>query len=386
MNYPKLQELLPDGQIYENTHMNTLEAFLPTGGFDTAHGPGLLEAENGDLICVWFAGSFEGNADIHIVSSRLPKGSDRWEPVVDVSNDPHRSEQNPSLFQHPNGEIWALYTAQLDRVEGKDNMQFTSIVRRQTTRDFGRTWEEPVVLFPEEGTFCRQPIQILSNGRWIMGNWICSDSADGLAGDPTAFRISDDEGKTWRRVDMPRSNGRVHANVVELENGNLVAFMRSRAADNIYISHSHDFGETWSEPKPTSLPNNNSSISAVKLQSGRIAIAYNPTHAPNADPNGCAWPGLRCPVAVALSEDGGETWPMIRHMELGEGFVGSENSTNNMTYEYPCIMQSRDGRLHLAYAYRNRRGVKWMSFTEADVMGAKRETNGRYNPTSAQIS
>lgn len=386
MNYPKLQELLPDGQIYENTHMNTLEAFLPTGGFDTAHGPGLLEAENGDLICVWFAGSFEGNADIHIVSSRLPKGSDRWEPVVDVSNDPRRSEQNPSLFQHPNGEIWALYTAQLDRVEGKDNMQFTSIVRRQTTRDFGRTWEEPVVLFPEEGTFCRQPIQILSNGRWIMGNWICSDSADGLAGDPTAFRISDDAGKTWRRVDMPRSNGRVHANVVELENGNLVAFMRSRAADNIYISHSSDYGDTWTEPKPTVLPNNNSSISAVKLQSGRIAITYNPTHAPNADPNGCAWPGLRCPVAVALSEDGGETWPMIRHMELGEGFVGSENSTNNMTYEYPCIMQSRDGRLHLAYAYRNRKGVKWMSFTEADVMGAKRETNGRYNPTSAQIS
>ena len=386
MKYPKLQELLPDGQIYENTHMNTLEAFLPTGGFDTAHGPGLLEAENGDLICVWFAGSFEGNADIHIVSSRLPKGSDRWELVVDVSNDPHRSEQNPSLFQHPNGEIWALYTAQLDRVEGKDNMQFTSIVRRQTTRDFGRTWEEPVVLFPEEGTFCRQPIQILSNGRWIMGNWICSDSADGLAGDPTAFRISDDDGKTWRRVDMPRSNGRVHANVVELENGNLVAFMRSRAADNIYISHSGDYGDTWTEPKPTVLPNNNSSISAVKLQSGRIAIAYNPTHAPNADPNGCAWPGLRCPVAVALSEDGGETWPMIRHMELGEGFVGSENSTNNLTYEYPYIMQSRDGRLHLAYAYRNRKGVKWMSFTEADVMGAKREKNGRYNPTSAQIS
>lgn len=251
---------------------------------------------------MWFAGSFEGNADIHIVSSRLPKGSDRWEPVVDVSNDLHRSEQNPSLFQHPNGEIWALYTAQLDRVEGKDNMQFTSIVRRQTTRDFGRTWEEPVVLFPEEGTFCRQPIQILSNGRWIMGNWICTDSADGLAGDPTAFRISDDEGKTWRRVDMPRSNGRVHANVVELENGKLVAFMRSRAADNIYISHSHDFGETWSEPKPTSLPNNNSGISAVKLQSGRIAITYNPTHAPNADPNGSmatCWYGTMHPELYA---------------------------------------------------------------------------------------
>lgn len=385
MTYPKLQELLPDGRVYENTHMGTLEAFLPTGGYETAHGPGLLEAENGDLLCVWFAGSFEGNADIHIVCSRLPKGADRWEKVVDVSGDPHRSEQNPSLFQNPNGEIWALYTAQLDRVEGKDNMQFTSIVRRQTTRDFGKTWEEPVVLFPEEGTFCRQPIQILSNGRWIMGNWICSDSADGLAGDPTAFRISDDQGATWRTVMMPKSNGRVHANVIELGNGSLVAFMRSRAADHIYISRSRDYGDTWTEPVATVLPNNNSSISAVKLQSGRIAVAYNPTHAPNADPNGCAWPGLRCPVAVALSEDGGETWPMIRYMELGEGFVGPENSTNNLTYEYPCIMQSRDGRLHLAYAYRNRSGVKWMSFTEADVMGTKREKSGRYNPTSAQI-
>lgn len=386
MNYPKLQELLPDGQVYENTHMNTLEAFLPTGGFDTAHGPGLLEAENGDLLCVWFAGSFEGNADIHIVSSRLPKGSDKWEPVVDVSNDPHRSEQNPSLFQHPDGEIWAMYTAQLDRVEGKDNMQFTSVIRRQATHDFGKTWEEPVVLFPQEGSFCRQPIQILSNGRWIVGNWICSDSADGLAGDPTVFRISDDAGETWKTVEMPRSNGRVHASLVELEAGKLVAFMRSRAADNIYYSKSDDYGDTWTEPKPTELPNNNSSIGVVKLASGRIAITYNPTHAPNADPNGCAWPGLRCPVAVALSEDGGETWPMIRHMELGEGFVGPENSTNNMTYEYPCIMQSRDGRLHIAYAYRNRKGVKWMSFEEADVMGKKRERTGRYNPTSAQIT
>lgn len=385
MRYPKLPELQPDGVVYQNNHMHTLEAFLPTGGYATAHGPGLLEAENGDLLCVWFAGSFEGNADIHIVSSRLPKDGAAWEPVVDVSRDPLRSEQNPSLFQNPNGEIWAIYTAQLDRIAGKDNMQFTSIIRRQTTRDFGKTWEEPIELVSEAGSFCRQPIQVLSNGRWIMSNWICTDGPDGLAGDPTVFRISDDAGKSWRTVPMPDSNGRVHANIVELENGKLVAFMRSRSADSIYISKSADYGESWSRPIPTELPNNNSSIAAIKLQSGRIAIAYNPTHAPNANPDTCAWPGLRCPVAVALSEDGGETFPMIRLMEQGEGYVGPENSTNNMTYEYPTIMQGRDGRLHIAYAYRNRSGVKWMSFTEADVMGKKRERSGRYNPTSAQI-
>ena len=62
-------------------------------------------------------------------------------------------------------------------------------------------------------------------------------------------------------------------------------------------------------------------------------------------------------MAVALSEDGGLTFPLIRHMELGEGFVGEENSTNNRQYEYPYLMQGKDGMLHLAFAYQTRRDI-----------------------------
>lgn len=384
MNYPVLPGLTPDGTVYENPRMHTLEAMLPPGPFASVHAPALLELPDGGLLCAWFAGSYEGSADVSIICARLPKGAEKWTGPVQISCDPHRSEQNPSLFLAPAGEVWAMYTAQLDRVEGKDNMQFTSVVRRQKSTDGGLTWSDYDTVFPEEGTFCRQPIQVLSNGRWIFGNWICTDSASGLAGDPSAFRISDDQGKSWRRVDMPGSHGRVHPNVVELENGHLAAFMRSRAADFIYRSESFDYGDTWSVPVPTPLPNNNSSISAVKLASGRVAIAYNPTCTPEPKADEAAWPGLRCPVAVALSEDGGLTFPLIRHMELGEGYVGAENSTNNRQYEYPYLMQSADGRLHLAFAYQTRRGVKWMSFTEEDVIGEKRETVGLYNPTAAQ--
>lgn len=75
---------------------------------------------------------------------------------------------------------------------------------------------------------------------------------------------------------------------------------------------------------------------------------------------------------------------MIRSMERGEGYMGAENRTNNKQYEYPYLMQDRDGRLHLAFAYKTRIGVKYMSFTEEDVMGTKRETVGLYNPTAAQ--
>lgn len=384
MNYPVLPGLTMDGQVYCNAEMGTVEAIIPPGPWRTCHGPGMVELPNGDLLCCWFAGTFEGDADIHIVCARLPKGADKWEEPVNVSGDPTRSEQNPSLMIGPDGAVWCMYTAQLGRIPGKDNMQYTSQVRCQKSFDGGKTWGDYETIFPEEGTFSRQPIQILKSGRWIYGTWICTDAVDGLAGDPSAFRISDDQGKTWRMVMMPKSNGRVHPTVVELDDGHLVAFMRSREADFIYRSESFDWGDSWSEPKPTVLPNNNSSISAIRTQSGRIAIAYNPTCVSEDMRSKCAWPGLRCPVAVALSEDGGLTFPMIRWMERGEGYIGDENKTNNKQYEYPYLMQSADGRLHLTYAAFTRKAVKYVSFTEADVMGAKRERYGVYNPTSGE--
>ncbi len=182
---------------------------------------------------------------------------------------------------------------------------------------------------------------------------------------------------------MPASSGRVHPSLVELEDGHLVAFMRSREADWIYRSESFDYGDTWSEPVPTPLPNNNSGIAAVKLSSGRIAVAYNHNSAPATYGKTGAWPALRNPVSIALSEDGGLTFPLIRHVERGEGYVGDENKFSNRQYEYPCIMQADDGTVHVAYAYRTRQGVKWVALSEEDVMGAVRG-EGVYNPTSGE--
>ncbi len=373
MKYPALPGLTWDGKIYYNADMGVLEALIPNGGFPSAHAPALLELPGGDMLCAWFAGSYEGNGDVHIVCARLPKDGEGWLPPVDVSNAPHRSEQNPSLFLGPDNAVWCMYTSQLERQEGKGSMQYTAVIKRQKSFDGGLTWEPFEVMFSEEGTFARQPIQVLSNGRWIYSTWVCSDADDGMAGDPTVFRVSDDGGNTWKQVPMPNSKGHVHANVIELENGHLVAFLRHRGAYRIHRSDSFDYGDTWSEPVPTPLPNNNAGISAIKLQSGRIAIAYNPTSAASYIPGKAQWPGLRCPVAVALSEDGGLTFPLVRWMERGEGFMGEENRVNNKSYEYPFLMQSRDGQLHLAYASHNRYGIKYMRFTEEDVMGAKRK-------------
>ncbi len=72
MTYAKLPGLTWDGTVYENEEMGTLEALLPTGGWPTAHAPAMVELPNGDLLCCWFAGTYEGSADVHIICSVLP--------------------------------------------------------------------------------------------------------------------------------------------------------------------------------------------------------------------------------------------------------------------------------------------------------------------------
>jgi predicted neuraminidase len=381
-----INQSIPNGKLYHDEYTNIDFSLIPSGPFSTAHAPTIIKLDDGDLLCAWFAGSFEGSPDISIVLSKFNHESGEWNEPKVVSKDDTRSEQNPSFFKAPDQSVWLIYTSQEGRQPGKDNMQFTSIIKYQKTYDNGESWTEPEILFSQPGTFARQEIQVLSNGRWVFGTWVCEDSEFGLTNDPTVFQVSDDEGLTWKEVRMPESNGRVHANVIELEDGHLVAFMRSRFADYIYRSESTDYGDSWTVPEPTVLPNNNASISAIKLDNDAIAIAYNANSANNPEKGKVAWPGLRNPVVVSVSEDGGNTWPIGRIIEHAEGFIGAENKTNNSQFEYPTIYQDAEGLLHLVYAYKNRLCVKYNSFSVEDIYGEKRENEGVYNPTSGEIS
>ena len=204
--YVEIPTLSGDGRLHHHALLDTVEALIPNAPYNSCHAADLLELQNGDLLCVWFAGSDEGNADISIVGSRLPAGESQWTEPVKISDDATRSEQNPSLFQHPNGDIWVMYTAQTARTPETPagfNLQYTAEIRRKVSHDLGHTWGPTEVMFDREGSFCRQKIQILSSGRWIFGNWICFPDETRNGSDITVLQISDDQGKTWRTVEMP---------------------------------------------------------------------------------------------------------------------------------------------------------------------------------------
>lgn len=382
-DYLRLNTLTKDGALYENPALDTVEALISNEPYRSCHAADLLELDNGDMLCCWFAGSAEGNGDISIVLARLNAGESQWSRPVQVTGDGSKSEQNPSLFLTPAGEIWLVYTAQEARTPGtggRFNLQYTAEIRCKKSLDGGYTWGKEEVLFSRKGSFCRQKIQVLADGRWVFGNWICFNDETHNGSDVSVVQISDDQGKSWREVLIPGSGGRVHANITELAPGRLAAFFRSRFADFIYRSVSEDNGETWSEPVRTELPNNNSSISVIRLQNGHLAAAFNPVSFSD-DASKTLWPALRCPITFAVSEDGGETWPYRRTAEPGDGYTGAWNEGNNRRYEYPVILQGRSGKIHGAWSWGDRASIKYVCVDEMWIRGREKKAGLEKNPT-----
>jgi predicted neuraminidase len=354
-----------------------VDAYIPSLG-DEDHAPSLTVLPSGDLLCVWFAGSAEGAGDVSIGMARLPAGASRWEEPRFVTESRDRSEQNPSVFATPDGELWLLFTSQATRgmpraewdrrkeageVEGLYPMQWTSEIRRRVSTDDGRTWGPVETFVRRPGSFCRHPPIVLEDGTWLHAMYYSLEAGGRHGNDHSVVRISEDGGRGWIEHRIPGSRGRVHPSVVDLGGGELVAFFRSRAADRIYSSRSSDRGRTWTEPERTVLPNNNASIQAAGLRSGRIAMVFN-HYSANDDPDVPVWPARRYPLTIALSEDGGRTWPHMRHIDPGDGFFGPENEAANRTCAYPTVAQGEDGAIHVAYSYRGRQCIKYVRVTE----------------------
>lgn len=368
-----------------------VETFIPARCVQN-HAANLTLLGNGDLACVWFGGTQEGVPDISVQFSRLARGSDTWTQPETLSDDPTRSEQNPLLFPAPDGTLWLIWTAQIS------GNQDTAIVRCRKSRDNGHSWGPIEMLFgprADGGTFVRQPMVVLENGDWLLPIWVClTTPGKKWVGDKdySAVKISSDQGRTWTEVAVPESEGCVHMSVLDMKDGSLVAFYRSRWADSIYVSRSADLGRSWTAPERTELPNNNSSVQAVRLANGHIGMVFNESSAADATERRLSlyddiegdegddraepapvegvrstfWGVPRAPMTLAISTDGGRTWPYRRNLETGDGYCMTNNSRDkvNREFSYPTITQSPDGALHIAYTY-YRQAIKYVRLAES---------------------
>jgi predicted neuraminidase len=75
-------------------------------------------------------------------------------------------------------------------------------------------------------------------------------------------------------------------------------------------------------------------------------------------------------MTLAVSDDGGLSWPVRRNIEVGDGYCLSNNSRDglNREFSYPSIHQTDDGQLHLAYTY-FRQAIKYVRVSPDWVYG-----------------
>lgn len=115
------------------------------------------------------------------------------------------------------------------------------------------------------------------------------------------------------------------------------------------------------------------------MRDGAIAIAFNDSSAGTArdKPRTAA----RKPLSVALSKDGGKTWPWIRDLEIGTSEGPGQQREKSDEYSYPSILEDAKGQLYVAYTYRHQT-IKVVRFQEEwillgrDALGATSAPKG----------
>ena len=363
-----------DGMFRASSAPGLEEAYLPPV-FASSHAANLLELKNGDLLCAWFSGTWEGNSDVAIMLARLPKGSSRWTRPQVVDRHPGESYQNPVLFEAPDRTLWIFHTTQpAGQGESKAKVLVTQ------SKDGGVHWSAPAVLFDAPGMFIREPLVVMPNGNWLLPAYVMSSPGVVPEADTnhSVIEISADRGAHWRECPVPQSNGLVQPDVIRAGSGYL-AFFRSRFADSIYRSTSRD-GCAWTPPLKTELPNNNSAIQLAWLADGSLALAFDNVGSVLSE--GRPKAGPRKPLSVALSKDNGETWVWVRDLETGLPAPEPRKDPNRKQpgreeYSYPSIIQTGDGRIYMAYTYR-RYTIKVVRFDEKWIESGS--TTGVFRP------
>ncbi len=356
------------------------------------HASCIVECPNGDLMAVWYENGpkrddyyyvqdADKSDDVRIGAARLPKGAKEWSEPFVISDTFGVADNNPCLAIDRQNRLWLIHSAMIG---APLKTWGGTILCYKVSSDYQRPglpkWDrESILIIHPNGldeTIAKGAEQLRryanrSNRYEGIAKRLLEQLSDPFArrlgwmprAHPTiladgtlllplgnenfgvaAMAMTNDGGETWTFSQVvPGKLGVEQPSVVSLPDGKLIAFFRDAANDHrIKRSESLDSGNTWSPICETTLPNPGSGIEAILLQSGNLAMVYNDKEESPRDR-----------LAISISEDFGESWEWTRHIEDIPG----------QRFDYPSIVQSKDGSLHVSYSY-NLKTIKHVRFNE----------------------
>lgn len=316
---------------------------IPHGPLPTkhqTHASTITEAADGTLIAAWFAGTRENAPDVKIWASRKTPDAKAWaEPVV-VDDGSRGGKQyatwNPVLFTNPkDGTVYLWYKITGDTPEPGYRNWWGAV---RTSTDHGKSWSKRIWLpkvdaekhpiLKHYGSRATGPVK---NRPIVMpdGSLLCGSSTENEPlGWRTHFEVYQRGDWTGQKHGVkivgPLAGRAIQPSliVVSPDHKKLGAFTRDNG-----ITWSEDGGQSWT-PVAKSPVTTAKGLHAVTTTGGWHFLTSNPT-------------ASRTPLQLSRSKDG-KTWTTILPTLRQDG---------RKQMDYPTMMQSKDGRLHIVHSY-----------------------------------
>ena len=312
------------------------------------HASTVCRAATGYVVA-WFQGDHEGAANSRIWLT-IGLGN-TWSPPRVVSGDLAPC-WNPVLHMQESGRILLYFKV------GISISRWSTYVAE--SNDAGLTWSSPRPLLNGDrggrGPVRTSPVR-LASGRLLAG--ASTEQWDEQHRWDAFVDVSEDDGETWHRTadieldrDATTGAGIIQPTLWQGEHGAVHLLARSTCG-YLVASTSADEGLSWGPGRPSSIPNNNSGVSACTAD-GAVFLAHNPVSGDWAS---------RAPLFVSVSEDDGDTWRPWLTLEQGlesadEGYAPADSgvvTTGVNEFSYPSLIATPDG-LAVTYTWQ-RRGI-----------------------------
>jgi predicted neuraminidase len=329
------------------------------------HSSSIVELPNGDLLVAWFHGSGERTADDTLIqAARWNHETKQWGERYTFADTPGFPDTNPMLFIDSKQRLFLFWPAILA------NEWYTALMKYRISTDYADkpvwSFQDNVLLKPKDiqakaksilekdlknpgpfaqraaklialaddkyfsrlGWFTRTHVLELPTGRLLLPLY-----SDGYSW--SLIGISDDGGLSWTASEPIVGYGNIQPSLVRKHDGTIVAYMRDNGPPpkRAHIATSQDDGVTWTGASDTDIPNPGTSLEAIALKNGHWIMVYNDLES------------QRYSLAIALSEDEGQTWKYKRHLD------GDPSTKSPNQYHYPSVIQAKDGSIHVTYSY-----------------------------------
>lgn len=294
-------------------------------------GPALVKLSDGAVMSVYSTpSSYAGPTGECYIAGRITRdGGATWEPERELTRLPQGRAAHPTAHRARDGTLHVFFLGYKkhgwDKATGNPTAATRSDLWTSRSRDDGRTWTEPQMIF-EGYTGATNGAEETHDGRLVvpLSHYVANPGR--LV---SRAVVSSDSGATWQlsnALDIGGAgdhDGALEPCVIELKDRRLWMLIRT-TRKFFWQSHSTDGGLTWSPAVPTAIDSTSAPGHVIRLGDSRLALAWNRSE------------GGRSKLHVALSNDDGQSWSDSTVVARGSAC-------------YPFVLENRPGEIWVGF-------------------------------------